>query len=140
MFFLISFRRNLAKHLTKYLSKNCLSSHLQSTNHMRAAITAIGGYLPPDILTNADLEKMVDTNDEWIRSRTGISERHILKGEGLGTSDMAVEADAIKAVEDTVAKFGRIDILVNSAGIMQAGGIDGGEFGVGVVDGGVGFF
>jgi 3-oxoacyl-[acyl-carrier-protein] synthase-3 len=49
---------------------------------MRAAITAIGGYLPPDLLTNADLEKMVDTNDEWIRSRTGISERHILKGEG----------------------------------------------------------
>ncbi|MFZ9661429.1 MAG: beta-ketoacyl-ACP synthase III [Chitinophagaceae bacterium] len=57
-----------------------------------AAITAIGAYVPPDILTNADLEKMVDTNDEWIRSRTGIEERHILKGEGLGTSDMVVPA------------------------------------------------
>jgi 3-oxoacyl-[acyl-carrier-protein] synthase III len=55
-----------------------------------AAITAVGGYVPQDKLTNFDLEKMVDTNDEWIRTRTGISERRILKGEGLGTSDMAV--------------------------------------------------
>jgi 3-oxoacyl-[acyl-carrier-protein] synthase-3 len=57
-----------------------------------AAITGIQGYVPPDLLTNADLEKLVDTNDEWIKSRTGISERHILKGEGLGTSDMGAEA------------------------------------------------
>ena len=57
-----------------------------------AAITAVGGYVPEDRLTNFDLEKMVDTNDEWIRTRTGISERRILKGEGLATSDMAVPA------------------------------------------------
>ena len=57
-----------------------------------AAITAIGAYVPEDILTNADLEKMVDTNDEWIRSRTGIEERRILKGEGKATSDMIVPA------------------------------------------------
>ncbi|HMC84737.1 MAG TPA: beta-ketoacyl-ACP synthase 3, partial [Chitinophagaceae bacterium] len=57
-----------------------------------AAITAIGGYVPEDKLTNADLEKMVDTNDEWIRTRTGIVERRILKGEGKGTSDMIVPA------------------------------------------------
>jgi 3-oxoacyl-[acyl-carrier-protein] synthase-3 len=57
-----------------------------------AAITAVQGYLPPDLLTNADLEKMVDTTDEWIKTRTGIEERHILKGEGLGTSDMGAEA------------------------------------------------
>jgi len=57
-----------------------------------AAITAVGGYVPDDKLTNADLEKMVDTNDEWIKTRTGIEERRILKGEGLGTSDMAVPA------------------------------------------------
>lgn len=57
-----------------------------------AAITAVQGYVPDDLLTNADLEKIVDTTDEWIRSRTGIEQRHILKGEGLGTSDMAVEA------------------------------------------------
>jgi 3-oxoacyl-[acyl-carrier-protein] synthase-3 len=57
-----------------------------------AAITAVGGYVPEDKLTNADLEKMVDTNDEWIRTRTGIEERRILKGEGLATSDMIVPA------------------------------------------------
>ena len=57
-----------------------------------AAITAVGGYVPEDKLTNFDLEKMVDTNDEWIRSRTGISERRILKGEGLGSSDMGAPA------------------------------------------------
>lgn len=57
-----------------------------------AAITAIGGYVPEDRLTNFDLEKMVETNDEWIRTRTGISERRILRGEGLATSDMVVPA------------------------------------------------
>ena len=55
---------------------------------MTAAITAIGGYIPEDRLTNADLEKIVDTNDEWIRTRTGIEERRILRGEGKATSDL----------------------------------------------------
>jgi 3-oxoacyl-[acyl-carrier-protein] synthase-3 len=59
---------------------------------IHAAITAVGGYVPDYILTNKELETMVDTTDEWIKSRTGINERHILKGEGKGTSDMAVEA------------------------------------------------
>ena len=58
----------------------------------RATITAVGGYVPEDKLTNFDLEKMVETNDEWIRTRTGIEERRILKGEGKGSSDMAVPA------------------------------------------------
>ncbi|RYF89574.1 MAG: 3-oxoacyl-ACP synthase, partial [Chitinophagaceae bacterium] len=49
-----------------------------------AAITGVGGYVPEFRLTNAMLETMVDTNDEWIRSRTGVEERRILKGEGLG--------------------------------------------------------
>lgn len=57
-----------------------------------AAITAVGGYVPEYKLTNKELETMVDTNDEWIRTRTGIEERRILKGEGLGSSDMAVPA------------------------------------------------
>ncbi|OLY93604.1 3-oxoacyl-[acyl-carrier-protein] synthase III [Cnuella takakiae] len=57
-----------------------------------AAITAVGGYVPEYRLTNAELETLVDTNDEWIRSRTGIEERRILKGEGLATSDMVVPA------------------------------------------------
>jgi 3-oxoacyl-[acyl-carrier-protein] synthase-3 len=57
-----------------------------------AAITAVGGYVPEFRLTNAILETLVDTNDEWIQSRTGIAERRILKGDGLATSDMAVPA------------------------------------------------
>lgn len=57
-----------------------------------AAITAVGKYVPEDVLTNAMLEKMVDTNDEWITTRTGIKERHILKGEGRGSSYMAIKA------------------------------------------------
>ena len=57
-----------------------------------AAITAVGGYVPDFVLSNKELEKIVDTNDEWIQSRTGIKERRILKGEGKGVSDMAVEA------------------------------------------------
>lgn len=59
---------------------------------LTAAITAVGGYLPEYKLTNKELETMVDTNDEWIRTRTGIEERRILKGEGLASSDMAVPA------------------------------------------------
>ena len=62
------------------------------TKKITAAITAVGGFVPEDKLTNADLEKMVDTSDEWIRTRTGVSERRILKGEGKGTSDLAAPA------------------------------------------------
>lgn len=59
---------------------------------IHAAITAVNGYVPDYILTNKELETMVDTNDEWIVSRTGIKERRILKGDGLATSDLAVPA------------------------------------------------
>jgi 3-oxoacyl-[acyl-carrier-protein] synthase-3 len=59
---------------------------------IKAIITAVGGYVPDYILTNEELSTMVDTNDEWITSRTGIKERRILKGEGKGVSDMCVEA------------------------------------------------
>jgi 3-oxoacyl-[acyl-carrier-protein] synthase-3 len=58
----------------------------------RAAITAVHGYVPPDLLTNTELARMVDTSDAWITERTGIKERHILKGEGLGSSHMGAEA------------------------------------------------
>ena len=57
-----------------------------------AAITAVGTYLPPDRLTNADLEELVDTNDEWIRTRTGIAERRILRDPDKATAFMATEA------------------------------------------------
>lgn len=76
-----------------------------------AAITAVNGYVPDYVLTNAELEKMVDTTDEWIQSRTGIQERRILKGEGKGTSDMGAEA-----VKGLLAKRGidasEIDLLI----------------------------
>lgn len=59
---------------------------------IRAAITAVHAWVPETKLTNADLETMVDTNDEWIQSRTGIKERRILKGEGQGTSEIGMNA------------------------------------------------
>ena len=68
---------------------------------IHAAITAVGGYVPDYVLTNKELETLVDTTDEWIQSRTGILERRILKGEGMGTSDMAVGA-----VNNLLAKRG----------------------------------
>src|ERR1700753_939153 len=61
-------------------------------NKIHAAITAVNGYVPDYVLTNHELETMVETNDEWITTRTGIKERRIQKGEGLATSDMAVPA------------------------------------------------
>jgi 3-oxoacyl-[acyl-carrier-protein] synthase-3 len=64
----------------------------------RAKISALGTYVPPRILTNADLEKMVDTNNQWIVDRVGIRERHILE-KGLATSDMAVEATRLCLAE-----------------------------------------
>ncbi|HEX4040166.1 MAG TPA: beta-ketoacyl-ACP synthase III, partial [Xanthobacteraceae bacterium] len=59
---------------------------------LRAAITGVFGYVPPDVLGNAELAAMVETSDEWITERTGIKERRILKGKGLGTSHMGAEA------------------------------------------------
>jgi 3-oxoacyl-[acyl-carrier-protein] synthase-3 len=78
---------------------------------IKAAITGICGYVPDYILTNAELEKIVDTTDEWITTRTGIKQRHILKGEGLGSSFMGA-----KAVQGLLEKTGthpeEIDLLI----------------------------
>lgn len=68
-------------------------------NKIRAAITGVGGYVPEYILTNKELETMVETSDEWITSRTGIKERRILKGENQGVSVMG-----IAAVKELLAK------------------------------------
>jgi 3-oxoacyl-[acyl-carrier-protein] synthase-3 len=82
-----------------------------STNKTQAAIKGVFGYVPDYILTNKELETMVDTNDEWIKSRTGIEERRILKGEGMGTSHMATEA--VKGLlEKTNTKAEDIDFLI----------------------------
>ncbi len=78
---------------------------------MRAAITAVGGWVPPDVLTNKDLEQMVDTSEEWIVTRTGIIERRILKGAGLGTSDIAVPA-VVQLLEKRGIKPDDIDLLI----------------------------
>ena len=78
-----------------------------------AAITAVGAYVPDYVLTNQILETMVDTNDEWITSRTGIKERRILKEDGKGTSFLA-----INAANDLIKKRGidpkNIELVINS--------------------------
>ena len=68
-----------------------MSLTLKPRNSVRAKISAVGTYVPPRLLTNADLEKMVATNDQWITERTGIRERHIVD-KGVATSDLATEA------------------------------------------------
>ena len=78
---------------------------------LRAKIAGIHAWVPPYILTNKELETMVETTDEWIMTRTGIRERHILKGEGLGSSDMG--AEAVKGVlEKTGTKAGEVELLI----------------------------
>ena len=78
---------------------------------IRAKISGIHAWVPPYILTNKELETMVDTSDEWIMTRTGIRERHILKGEGLATSDMGYEA--VKGLlEKTGTRAEEIELLI----------------------------
>lgn len=78
-----------------------------------AAITAIGKYLPEDRLTNADFEEMVDTSDEWIRSRTGISERRILRDPDKATAFMGAEA-AKQLLEKRGIEADEIDLIICS--------------------------
>jgi 3-oxoacyl-[acyl-carrier-protein] synthase III len=80
------------------------------SHRIAAKITGVAGCVPPKILTNADLEKMVDTNDEWIRSRTGIRERHISE-KGAPTSSLAVEA-AKQLLQQTNTDPADIEMLV----------------------------
>ena len=94
-----------------------------------AAITAVGGYVPDFVLSNKVLETMVDTNDEWITTRTGIKERRILKGEGLGTSYLAIQAakDLLKKgnidpleIDLVIMATATPDMLVASTGVYVA--------------------
>lgn len=78
---------------------------------IRAAITGVQGYVPEYVLTNKELEKIVDTNDEWILSRTGIKERRILKGEEKGTSHMAKEA-ILGLLEKTNTKAEEVELII----------------------------
>jgi 3-oxoacyl-[acyl-carrier-protein] synthase III len=87
------------------------SNTIFMANKTRAAITGVHGWVPQDRLTNFDLEKMVETNDEWITSRTGIKERRILRTPGWATSDMC--AEAMKGLlEKTGVKPGEIDMVI----------------------------
>ncbi len=76
-----------------------------------AAITGVGGFVPDYILTNDELSRMVDTTDEWIMTRIGIKERRILKGEGLGTSDIAVHA-VNELLRKTNTSPNEVDMLI----------------------------
>ncbi len=78
---------------------------------LKAAITGVHGYVPDYVLTNQELETMVETSDEWITSRTGIKERRILKGEGKGTSVMGVEA-AKGLLEKTGTDAEEIELII----------------------------
>lgn len=78
---------------------------------IRAAITGIDKYIPEDILTNKDLEKLVDTNDEWITTRTGIKERHVLKDKNVGSSFMGAEATK-KLLKKTNTNPDDIDMII----------------------------
>lgn len=99
------------------------------TMKITAAITGVGKYLPEYVLSNKELETMVDTNDEWIRSRTGIVERRLLKGENRGTSFMAIEAakDLLKktntpaeAIDLVIMATATPDMPVASTGVYVA--------------------
>jgi 3-oxoacyl-[acyl-carrier-protein] synthase-3 len=84
---------------------------IRRRNEVRPAITGVHGYLPDYVLGNAELAKLVDTTDSWIVERTGIKERRILKGEGLGTSHMA--SAAVKGLlEKTATKPADVDLLI----------------------------
>jgi 3-oxoacyl-[acyl-carrier-protein] synthase III len=80
------------------------------SHRIAAKITGVAGYVPPKVLTNADLEKMVETNDEWIRTRTGIRERHIAE-EGTASSHLATEA-AKALLAKTKTDPSEIDLII----------------------------
>jgi 3-oxoacyl-[acyl-carrier-protein] synthase-3 len=80
------------------------------SHRIAAKISGVAGYVPPKVLTNADLEKMVETNDEWIRSRTGIRERHVVE-KGVASSHLATEA-AKCLLKKTGTDPAEIDLIV----------------------------
>src|SRR5215471_18554901 len=80
------------------------------SNLQRAKITALGTYVPPRILSNQDLEKLVDTTDQWITERTGIRERHIVE-KGVASSDLAVQA-ACRALAQRGIGAGDVEAII----------------------------
>src|SRR5229473_3374085 len=80
------------------------------SHRIAAKISGVAGYVPPKVLTNADLEKLVETNDEWIRTRTGIRERHIAEA-GTASSHLATEAAKL-LLEKTKTDPAEIDLII----------------------------
>jgi 3-oxoacyl-[acyl-carrier-protein] synthase III len=80
------------------------------SRRLAAKITGVAGYVPPRVMTNADLEKLVDTNDEWIRTRTGIRERHVVD-KGMATSHLATEAAKLLLAQ-TKTDPAEIDLII----------------------------
>ena len=94
-----------------YLAAFFAQRQHQTMSKIQAAITGVHAYVPDYVLTNKELETMVDTNDEWIVERTGVRERRILKGEGQGVSVMAIEA--VKGLlEKTNTDPSEIDLVI----------------------------
>lgn len=87
-----------------------MSLTLRPQARVRAKISSVGAYVPPRLLTNADLEKMVATSDQWIVERTGIRERHIVE-KGVGTSDLAVEA-AKRCLAARGIDAGEVEVII----------------------------
>jgi 3-oxoacyl-[acyl-carrier-protein] synthase-3 len=87
-----------------------LSLTLKPVQRVRAKISSVGAYVPPKLLTNQDLERMVATNDQWIVERTGIKERHIVE-KGVATSDLAVEA-AKKCLEHRGIAASELEVII----------------------------
>src|SRR3989338_3661035 len=83
---------------------------MTTTSFKKAGIVGVGFYVPEKVLTNYDIAKMVDTSDEWIRTRTGITERHIAE-KGVGTSDLSARA-AEKAMRAAGVKPEDIDLII----------------------------
>ncbi|MEL7168840.1 MAG: hypothetical protein AAGN64_05775, partial [Bacteroidota bacterium] len=90
----------------------------------RAAITAVGHFLPEERLTNADLERLVDTNDEWIRTRTGITERRILRDKDKATSYMATRACREALDQRQVLKLLKRQVCQGHAGVDDVPELD----------------
>lgn len=86
------------------------ASPIATRKPVRAKISALGTYVPPRLLTNADLEKMVDTNDQWIQERTGVRERHLVD-KGVATSDLCVEA-AKKCLAERGISAAEIEVII----------------------------
>lgn len=87
-----------------------MSLTLKPQSRVRAKISAVGAFVPPKLLTNQDLERMVATNDQWIQERTGIRERHIVE-KGVATSDLATEA-ARRCLEKRGIRANEIEVII----------------------------